>query len=133
MRYRPRFNSKKREALWQREQLAAYLAGRGQLPICNICDLPVDPADAWDESHDPALPRALGGKSVAIAHHDCNHRHGAEVVTPLVARCDRVRRKHLGTWRSRFPLPGGRNDPRRRKLSGEVVSRLTGERWKPLR
>ncbi|MDI1346236.1 MAG: hypothetical protein PSV22_19365 [Pseudolabrys sp.] len=133
MAYKPLFNSRKREALWQREQLAAYLAERGKLPICNLCDRPVSPDEPWDESHDPAQPRVFGGKSTGVAHHACNHRHGAEVVTPLVAHCNRVRQKHLGTWRSKFPLPGGRNDPRRRKVSGEIVSRKTGERWVPAR
>jgi hypothetical protein len=84
--YWPRFNSKRREALWQSECLRSAKAGRGRLPICNICDLPVAETDAWDGSHHPARPKVFGGRSVGIAHHRCNLEHGARVVTPARAR-----------------------------------------------
>ena len=130
MRYRPLFNSKKREALWQREQLAAWVAGFGAVPRCNLCGEPVRADQAWHESHHPDQPRVFGGRSVGIAHAGCNLCHAAEVVTPAVARCDRIARKHAGTWRrSKWPLPGGRGDARKRKINGTVIDRATGERW----
>src|ERR1035437_488055 len=95
MAYFPLFGSKSRQALWQREQLAAHLAGRGPLPICNLCGLAVKPSDCWEESHSGA-PKAFGGKSTGIAHHRCNHEHGAEVVVPAAAKAKRVYRKHIG-------------------------------------
>jgi len=95
MAYKPRFSSKKRDDLWSRECLAAHVAGRGQLPICNLCDLPVTPGQAWDESHDGA-PKTFGGKSTGIAHHRCNHQHGVQIVVPAAAKAKRVHRKHIG-------------------------------------
>ena len=129
MAYRPRFNSKRREQLWQREKHAAFLAGRGDLPICNICSLPVLETDAWDESHDPAKAKAFGGRAVGIAHHRCNHHHGAAVVTPAIAKSNRVRRKHIGAagpGLGKSPMRGGRRDRIKKTMRGEVVLRLTG-------
>jgi hypothetical protein len=53
MAYKPRSPSKHREALWLREMQRAQSLGRGDKPICNLCDLPVQPGQAWHESHCP--------------------------------------------------------------------------------
>ncbi len=129
MRYHPRFNSKRREQLWQREKFAACQAGRGDLPICNLCDLPVFETDAWDESHHPGRAKAFGGRVVGIAHHACNHQHGAAVVTPAVAKSNRIRRKHIGAagpGLGKYPMRGGRRDRIKKTMRGEVILRLTG-------
>ena len=130
--YKPRFNSLRREALWFAERLRARNAGRGGLPICNICDLPVAEIDAWDESHHPAHPKVFGGRSVGIAHHRCNLEHGAKMVTPAKAKADRVRRFHIGAagpGLGRFPMRGGRRDRIRKTMNRGVVERLSsGER-----
>lgn len=128
MAYTPRFGSKERDELWSRERLAAHLAGRGNLPICNICDEPVHEDEPWDESHDPAQPKVFGGKSTGIAHARCNRLHGAQVVKPQVAKCDRIRKKHLGLKRpgmGRHPLPAGVRTKITRTMKHGVKPRLT--------
>lgn len=98
MAYIPRFGTAKRDAIFACEALIAWKAGLGRDPICNIpgCGLPVTVDQAWDESHHPDQPRVFGGRSVGVAHSKCNRDHGAQVVKPQVAKCDRVRDRHLG-------------------------------------
>jgi len=127
--YRPRFNSRRREALWSAECFRSYLAGRGSLPICNLCNLPVAETDAWDCSHDPARAKCMGGKSVGVAHRRCNLLHAARVVAPAIAKAKRVRAKHIGAagvGLGRYPMRGGRRDSIKKTMSGEVVPRTTG-------
>lgn len=129
VRYRPRFNSKQREALWAAECWRAAIAGRGSLPICNLCDQVVRETDAWDESHDPGRAKAFGGRATGVAHHRCNHEHGAKVVTPAVAKAKRVHAKHIGAagpGLGRTPMRGGRRDGIRRTMRNGVRPRLTG-------
>ena len=98
--------------------------GTAEFPTCNICGQLILVGDAWDESHDPdGLPRCLGGMETGVAHRLCNRRHGAKVVTPLAAKAVRARQKHIGAFRARHCLPGGRGDFRKRKLDGSVVLR----------
>lgn len=126
---RHRLTSKQREELYDREAKKALAAGLGELPICNICTLPVDGArDRWHDSHNPYLPHALGGERDGIAHERCNLRHNNKHDTPLVAKNKRVRQNHIGaTAPSLRPLPGGRNDWLKKKIDGTVVNRRTGE------
>lgn len=128
MAYKPMFGSKKREALWQCEVLAAYKAGRGREPICNLCDLPVTVHDAWDESHDRGRAKAFGGKSVGIAHRLCNRLHGQQVVVPAVAKSNAVRKRYLGITGpglGRFPMQGGRRSRISKTMRHGVQPRLT--------
>ncbi len=131
MRYRPRFGSAAREALWCRDRISAYLAGRGANPICPHCDKAVLPTDAWDRCHVGA-PRWAGGKRVMVGHHACNEQHNAAVDTPAFAKSNRVRKLHAGErgpGRGKHPMPGGRRSPISKTFSHGVVPRLTqGER-----
>jgi len=117
----------------KREQLYDRLRGDALYPTCNICMLYIDPGQDWDESHDPHLPRALNGKVTGLAHRRCNQQHNNEHDTPLVAKSKRVRQKHIRAFRARHPMPGGRNDPRKRTMAGQVVDRATGAPWSPRR
>lgn len=112
-------SSSARQALYDR------CRGENEFPTCNICGLPVDGTrQAWDESHDPDLPpRCWGGTITGIAHRDCNRRHGAEVVVPMVAKAERVRQRHTGAFKSRHKLPGGRDSRIKIKIGGGVVAR----------
>jgi hypothetical protein len=124
----PRFSSKARAYLWSREKTAAYRAGRGLLPICNICDLPVLECDAWDESHDPGRAAACGGRSVGIAHRLCNRRHGAQVVVPMLAKADRAGARHIGAagpGLGRHPMRAGRRSGLSKTMRHGVQPRLT--------
>lgn len=136
MAYKPRFGTKKREALWQCEALAAHKAGRGQFPICVHCDLPVSPGQAWDESHVGA-PRALGGKTVGVGHRLCNRLDNNKAVTPMVAKVNRVRLLHLGIagpGLGRHSLPAGTRSNITKTMRRGVQPRLTlGQRMAALR
>ena len=104
---------KQREALYDREVERALVAGRGDCPICNLCDTPVTPGQPWDESHVGA-PAALDGHDTGIAHRKCNRDHGAKVVTPFVAKAKRMRRRHIGIQKPRTIT-------RWRKFNGDPV------------
>lgn len=124
------FGSKHRESLWIGQRTAAYREGLsdGSYCICNLCGLPVYKTDAWDESHDPGRAKAFGGKVTGIAHRACNRRHGAEVVTPAVAKANAQRRFDQGIdgpGLGRNPLPAGRRSGLSRSMAGRVSVRLT--------
>jgi hypothetical protein len=128
MAYKPRFGTRLREALYQREQLAAHKAARGEFPICVHCDQPVTPGQAWDEAH-VGTPRALGGTDVGVGHRLCNRLDNNVNVTPTVARVKRVRLRHLGVTGpglGRHALPAGKRSPLRKTVKGTVVARLSG-------
>jgi len=113
-----------RETIWE----TAFAEGNGHV-FCNICGIEVLPGDDWHASHYP-IPESLGGTVVGVGHRRCNIKDNVEYVTPTAAR---VRRKHrwhtgiTGPGLSATPLPGGRRDNVSKKLSGEVVSRITGK------
>ena len=115
------YSAKERTEIWDR------CSGENKFPVCNICGLSVVPGQAWDISHDPkGIPAALGGNEVGIAHRRCNRQHGAQTVTPLIAKLKRVRAKHIGARErgtGHRPLPCGRNSKWRKTLRGAVVLR----------
>lgn len=122
--------ARQREQLYDREAKAARTSGLGEYPICNLCDCPVGPGQAWDESHVGA-PKALGGTDTGLAHRRCNREHGARIVTPMVAKTKRSRQKHIGArLRSARPLPGGRDSNIKITINGGPVDRRTGEPWR---
>ena len=126
---RRRLTTPQRRALYESACEAAKAAGR-EHPACNLCPLPILPGQDWDESHDPQKPRWLCDEPAsAIAHRRCNRIWNNRHDTPLYAKNEREREKFLDIKRSRTPLPGGREDPRKRTMAGAVVDRATGERW----
>lgn len=94
-------------------------------PYCNLCHQPVLPGDAWDVSHSGA-PKANGGKSVGVAHRNCNQRDGHENVTPMVAKAKRQRRRHTGVTGPGLgpqPMRCGKRSALSRTFSHGVVPR----------
>ena len=127
MRYRPRFGTKQRDALYSREATAAHKAGRGRYPICPHCDLPVEPGQPWDEVHVGA-PKCFGGKDTGVGHRECNQRDNNENVTPAAAKAERVRKFYLGITGpglGRCPMDGGRRSSVTRTMTHGVRPRLT--------
>lgn len=125
---RRRLTTKQREALWQSERDKTRAAGLGDFPICALCSFPILPGRQWDENHQGHKPRWLGGIVDGISHRRCNNLNAATYATPLFAKSERVRKGFLDLKRSRSPLPGGRDDSRKKTMRGEVVLRSTGER-----
>ena len=113
-----------RERLWDAEAARAVRNGRGQYPVCNLCDSPIGIGQDWDESH-IGRPKALGGALTGCAHRRCNRDHNNRFVTPSVAKAKRQARVHKGCKQTATPLPFGRNTSRSKKLNGEVVARQT--------
>lgn len=127
MAYKPLFGSRLREQVWQLECLVARKAGRGDYPICIHCDLPVTPDQAWDRAH-ATVARAFGGKSVGVGHRRCNQLDNNQVVTPMAAKADAVRKKHLGIsgpGLGRSPMQAGRRSRISKTIGGGVRPRLT--------
>ena len=122
-----RATTSQRRAIYAAEVEAAREAGR-EHPACNLCPHPILPGELWDVSHEGA-PAALGGTAARIAHRRCNRIHGAAIVTPMVAKAKRENDKFLDIKRPRNPLPGGRDDPRKKAIDGRVVERASGRPW----
>ena len=121
------FGSRRRDYLYSVARTNAYLAGRGDHPICPHCDEAVLEHQRWHECHVGA-PKCFGGKSIAVGHAACNRRDGREVVTPAAAKAKRVRQKLVlgvkGPGLGRHPLPGGRLSTRSKTVRGRVVARV---------
>lgn len=127
MACRYQFGSKARERLYSREEFKAHLDGRGRFPICPHCDLPVTPDQAWDECH-VTVPRALGGNRVGVGHRKCNQLDNNQVVTPMVARVNEKRKRHLGIkvpGLGRHAMRCGRRSPWKARIGGGIVPRTT--------
>jgi hypothetical protein len=125
-----RLSSSKRAALYDAEVAKAHAAGLGNLPVCNICGLPVDGTrERWHESHDPAIPRWLGGEVTGIAHERCNLRHNNEYDTPLFAKSNRVRQRYIGAKvRKGRPMIGTRDSGIKIPFGGgRPIDRQTGK------
>lgn len=124
------YSPRERERIWC-ESLAAAQAERPgiETPLCNLCGGAVLPTEAWDVSHAPHMPAAWGGTEVGVGHARCNREHGATIVTPLVAKVKRVRRRHIGAKQpgdGSRALPCGRNSGLSKTIAGEVVPRMSG-------
>lgn len=125
----PRFSSSAREKLYDAEAAKARAAGKGNLPICVHCFLPVDGVrEAWDVAHDPTKPGWLGGDIVGIGHRRCNRLHNNVHDTPLYFKVKRVRQHYIGAKvSSGRPLPGTRASGLKKTMGGRVLDRRTGE------
>jgi hypothetical protein len=122
-----RLSSTTREELYDAEVAKAKAAGRGDLPICNLCDGPIGKGQRWHVSHDPLIPRWMDGQVTGIAHARCNMLHNNRHDTPLYHKVKRNRQKDIGAYRSSMPMRGGRDSDEKKKLNGLVVDRRTNE------
>lgn len=127
-----RISTTAREKLYDAEAAKALAAGRGDLPICNICDCPINgKTQRWHVSHDPSKPRWLAGEVTGIAHERCNTLHNNQHDTPLYSKTRRQRQADIGARVARTrPLPGGRSDFLKKKMDGTVIDRRTGLPWR---
>lgn len=119
--------SARRERLYNAECRKAREQQRGEYPICNICDMAIEPGHDWHESHMP-IAKTFGGRKTGCAHLLCNLRHNNLVVTPAAAKSKAVRRRHLGIVRpglTRARLPCGKSARLMKKITGEIVPRET--------
>lgn len=91
---------------------------------CHLTGRKIMPGDARDFEHIVSLRN--GGQhresNIALALR-APHREKTAQEAADGAKADRIAKKHAGIWKSKHPLPGGRDDWRKRKVSGEVVKR----------
>lgn len=101
----------------QKVRVEAFQRAKGQ---CEECTARLGPGNVH---YDHIVPDWLGGEPIlsncAVL---CRACHGVKTATkdvPAIARTKRVGAKHIGARpKSRNPLPGGKSDPRKRKISG---------------
>lgn len=127
MAYRPMFGSKHREDLWLRCKYEAQFAGRGDLPICPHCNLPVQATEGWHECH-VGRAKSNKGKSTRVGHAACNLKDAREVVVPNNAKADRQRAFHegrKGPGLGRYPMRGGRRSGETKTFQHGVARRRT--------
>jgi hypothetical protein len=129
MTRKPPAPSRKRRTTAERREFYAEACGDAEFPACNICGLTVLPAHRWVVSHIP-VPHTLNGVETGVAHAKCNADYWAKVEAPMLAKVKRQYDKHRDIHVSRFPMPGGKDDPRKRRMDGRVVDRVTGEAWR---
>lgn len=125
-------STRDREKLYDAQAQKARDAGLGDLPICNIRDLPIDGTrQRWHESHDPTKPRWLGGSVTGIAHARCNTKHNNEHDTPLFAKSNRVRQKFIGAKvRKHRPMVGTVDSGIKLRIGGgRPINRSTGKEF----
>lgn len=126
---RHRLNASEREQLWKSEADKARAEGRGDHPICKLCNFTILPGSEWHANHQSHKPRWMGGEIDGISHAKCNRRHNNQHDTPLFAKNERVRKRFMNFRSPDNPLPGGRDDPRKKTMRGKVVDRATGQPW----
>jgi hypothetical protein len=130
LRRRPPAPSRRKMNKTQRRAFYDAARGDNEVPLCNICSTWVLPGQRWVESHMP-VPRFLKGTKTGVAHKRCNDRRWREVEAPLLAKSNHQYDMARDIDVVRNPLPGGKDDPRKRRMDGTVVDRRTGEIWRP--
>lgn len=97
-----------------------FLRMRG---ICHLCGGKIAAGEAWDVSH--PIPLAIGGSDDEtnhdIAHRKCHREHTATVDIPLIAKTERIRLKHEGSYRSRFPMKRNRGPKAVKRCPAELA------------
>ena len=93
--------------------------------LCHICGAKIDGAkERWEVEH--VIPLAMGGDddgdNLKPAHARC-HASKTTNDARAIAKAKRVAAKHTGAFRSRQSMPGSRDHPLKRKVSGETVKR----------
>lgn len=97
---RPKLSSR-RKRLTERQVLAVLILQGVKVP-CYQCKKPIHLDDAFTVEREHKLPLALGGEDVpanmAYSHKAC-HAKQTQQDKSQIAKADRQRRKHEGTWR----------------------------------
>lgn len=92
--------------------------------VCHLTGRKIRPGDQWDMDHVQAL--CNGGEhresNLAPALRQAHREKTAEDVSQR-AKDDRVRKKHLGIYRPKYPMPGSRTSQFKKPLHGPAVRR----------
>lgn len=111
-----------RRSLSTRARLDLFLQAQGR---CASCTLPIAPGKGWDIDH--IIPLALGGSdtpdNLQILCKACHSTKTVKQDLPTIAKAERIRAKHTGSHRARYPLPFGRRSNFKKKLSRQIIIR----------
>lgn len=114
----------RRRRISNAERLRLFAEAGG---ICHLCGEPIDQRrQRWDVEH--AKPHWLGGAdegdNLKPAHSLCHLRKSAKEAGER-AKGNRIKAKHLGIARKRPSFRTNKDQPWKKKISGEVVRRDT--------
>ena len=118
----------KRKSLTRLQRVRIFDRAGGKCCICGL-KIHAERGEKWEPHH--VRPLWLGGKdefwNMAPAHaKPCHSDVSAADNTPR-AKTDRQRANHLGIPKpSKAKFPAGRSSRQRKKISGEVVERVSG-------
>ena len=104
----------------------AFANERGWTCECGCGGAIIPGVTAFEIHH--VLPREFGGgdewENLSLLIAKCHRSEQTPRDIKAIAKSNRVRAKHLGTWApSRNPLPGGRKSGWKKKLRGRFVRR----------
>lgn len=92
--------------------------------VCYLTDRKIMPGDDWDAEHKLAI--CNGGENregnLAPALRTAHHKKTRADVK-IKAKNERVRKKYLGIFEAKRPIPGSKNTPFKRKIGGTTVRR----------
>lgn len=114
----------KRRRLTRLARVRIFDAHQG---MCSICHFRIQVGQAWEVEH--LRPLADGGAdeplNMAPVHAKCHKPKTAKEAGER-SKVVRIRAKHLGIPKpSKAKLPCGKDSAKRKKLSGEVVNRVS--------
>ena len=109
-----------RRKLSRKFRMTLYHAWLG---ICFYCETRVD-WHCFHVVHDEAVCLRGNDKmsNKGIAHPECHAAH-TEEENPMIARCDRIGRKHRGEAAPKKPMACGKRTDWKRKVNGQTVRR----------
>ncbi|MCH2069601.1 MAG: HNH endonuclease [Shimia sp.] len=108
-------------AIPARVRLRVFEAHKG---ACHISGRKIAAGEKWEADH--VIPLAAGGENresnLAPALHT-EHKKKTRADAKTKAKCDRVRKKHLGIHKPKSRLAGSKDSQWKRKMDGTVVRR----------
>jgi len=110
-----------RRKLSRKFRMFLYDARHG---LCFYCGEPVDRKN-FQVVHDEAVAFRGNDKmsNKGIAHPDPCHSDHTKRENPIIARCDKIGRKHRGEHKARKPMRCGKTSKWKRKINGQTVRR----------
>lgn len=111
-----------RRRLTNKQRLELFEAHKGR---CHLCGHKITVGDKWSIDH--RIPLALGGPdegaNLAPVHDRCHAVKTTSLDVPAIAKSERVRQKHSGAWKARWPMAGSRASGWKKKMDGTTVRR----------
>jgi 5-methylcytosine-specific restriction endonuclease McrA len=119
------FEPTPRKKITTKERTDIFMRAKG---ICGICTLRIMPGQEWDAEHPtPLWASGSDARTDLVPVHRKCHQVKTRAEASQRAKETRVRQKFIGSHQSRSPMGFGRNSRLKKKITGEIVDRATGE------